>query len=265
VPTDLEQGIDVDVVEEWMAGGARPAFLYVIPEAHNPLGVAISPERRYRLVELARHYGLPIVEDDPYAFLCYDGRPAPPLRALNDQWVFYVGSFSKILAPAVRLGWLVAPESLVPKLTVIKEAIDLESSAFIQRTVAGFLDAGHLPGHLERLCAAYGQRRSAMLAALERYFPAGARWSRPKGGMFIWVELPEACSAARLLETALDEEKVAFIPGHAFGVRKGRRHLGHFHGESGAAHCMRLNFSNCPVDGIEDGIRRLGRVVNAVL
>lgn len=249
VPTDLQNGLDVDAVARWLETGAQAAFLYAIPEAHNPLGVSLSAERRERVVGLAERYGLPIVEDDPYGFLG-DGDTPPALRALSDEWVFYVGSFSKILAPALRLGWIVAPEALASRLTVAKEACDLESSALTQRAVAAFLQAGHLPDHLARLRAAYGRRRRAMLQALAQQFPAEARWTEPTGGMFIWVELPPHVDTVALLETAIEQEKVAFIPGHAFAIPGCQ-----------ANHCLRLNFSNATVEEIEDGIARLARVV----
>jgi 2-aminoadipate transaminase len=279
VSTDLEEGMNVEEVEAYLVrglrpSGAAPAFIYTIPDAHNPLGVSLNPARRQWLVDLAVHYNVPIIEDDPYGFLQYgDWRleseilgywdigilkdsnipisQYPPLRALNDSHIFYLGSFSKILAPALRLGWIVAPEYLIPKLTVVKEASDLESSALVQRAVAAYLAAGHLPGHLAKLRLEYGRRRNTMLAALYRYFPAEARWTEPKGGMFIWVELPEEVDTAVLLQTAVTQEKVAFIPGHAFAVP------GHY-----AHNCLRLNFSNCCVETIEEGIKRLGKIMN---
>jgi len=250
VPTVLETGIDVDAVERFLIAGARPAFLYIIPEAHNPLGVSIVPEKRRRLAALARAYGVPIVEDDPYGFLCYDGEAAPPLKALEPDWVFYVGSFSKIVAPALRLGWLVAPEALVPRLTVVKEAGDLETSALTQRAVSAYLDDGHLPDHVERLCRVYRRRRDAMLTSLARTFPAGVRWTAPSAGMFIWVELPDHVDTLQLLQAALEEEQVAFIPGRAFSVPG-----------VAADHCLRLSFANAGVAAIEDGIERLARIV----
>ena len=253
VPTDLRTGIDVEAVEAHLRRGARPAFIYAITDAHNPLGVSISPAKRQRLVELAQFYGVPVVEDDPYGFLHYDGKPVPPMRALDDEWVFYLGSFSKIIAPALRLGWLVAPESLVPKLTVVKEAEDLESSALMQRAVAAYLEAGHLPDHLQELRREYGRRRDTMLAALQRHFPVGSWWTKPSGGMFIWVELPQNYDTAALLPIAVEEEQVAFIPGYAFAVP------GHT-----VTNCLRLNFSTCTPEMIDEGMERLGRVLNRV-
>jgi len=258
ITTDLEEGIDVEEVEAHLVAGGRPAFLYVIPDGHNPLGVSASRERRQRLVELTGAYGVPIIEDDPYGLLYYDGVMEPPLRAYDDEWIFYLGSFSKILAPALRLGWIIAPEALIPRLTVTKEAGDLESSALTQRAVAAYLDAGHLPAHLTRLRAEYGRRRDAMLSALHRTFPAEVRWTEPRSGMFVWVALPEVVDTAELLQTAVDQEQVAFIPGHAFAV-PGCLAL------DDARHCLRLNFSNCSPERIEEGIRRLARVLKEVV
>lgn len=254
VRTDLETGIEVDEVLDYLERGFAPAYLYLIPDAHNPLGVSISQEKRLRLAEISAAHGLPIIEDDPYGFLSYDGRCLPPLRAYNDSHVFYVGSFSKILAPALRLGWLVAPEALIPKLTVIKEAGDLESSALTQRAVAAYLDGGHLPEHLARLQDEYRLRRDTMLRAMERHFPQGVTWTQPRAGMFIWVKLPDYMDAGILLETAVEREKVAFIPGQAFA-----------HPGISAHNYMRLNFSNCCLADIEEGIERLGRVLGTVV
>jgi 2-aminoadipate transaminase len=253
VPTDLEEGMDIDGVEDYLIAGAEPAFLYAIPEAQNPLGVSITPDRRAKLVNLARYYGMPIVEDDPYGFLCYEDTAVPAMRALDEDWVVYIGSFSKILAPALRLGWMVVPEALVGKLTVIKESYDLETSGLIQRAVSAYLDAGLLPAHIAELRQEYKRRRDIMLNALAAHLPAEARWTRPKGGMFIWVELPEHINTADLLWQAVEEEQVAFIPGTAFCVP----------GSSPATNCLRLNFSNCTCDNIEEGIKRLGRIVTS--
>ncbi len=257
VSTDLHTGIDVDGVEAWLAEGARPAFIYVIPDAHNPLGVDVSLEKRQRLASLARQYGVPIIEDDPYGHLRYDGSFVPPVRALDDEWVFYLGSFSKILAPALRLGWIIAPESLVPKLTVIKEAGDLESSGLTQRAVAAYLDAGHFSAHLGRIRDEYGRRLDAMLMALNRYFPASAQWTHPSGGMFVWVRLAPEIDATELLHLAIEEEQVAFIPGNAFAVNSP-----HSVADRHAKHSLRLNFSNSTPPQIVDGIQRLSRVLH---
>jgi 2-aminoadipate transaminase len=261
VSTDLEFGMDTDKVAEYLRAGARPAFIYAISEAHNPLGVNLSKERQEQLLDLAKHYGIPIIEDDPYGFLQNPSAESQPMRALDDQWVFYVGSFSKILAPALRLGWLIVPERLMGKLTVIKESYDLETSAFVQRTVSAYIKAGHLPAHFEKLSEEYGRRRQAMLAALEQHFPKSARWTRPTGGMFIWVELPDHMKTAELLWSCVEDIQVAFIPGAAFNVASGSAvsQNGHL-----AENCLRLNFSNSTPNQINQGIAQLGKLLRRV-
>lgn len=254
VSTDLDTGVRVEEIVTYLEAGREPAFLYVIPDAHNPLGVSISPEKRQALVDLARAHNLVIIEDDPYGLITFDRDNPPPLRALDEDHVFYVGSFSKILAPALRLGWAVVPEYLIPKLTVIKEAGDLESSALTQRAVNAYLESGRFPEHLAVLRAAYRERRDAMLTALEDHFPSGCRWSEPLGGMFIWVELPAHVDTTALLETAVAEEQVAFIPGQAFALPS-----------VSARNYMRLNYSNCCIADIQAGIERLSRVVSAAM
>ena len=251
VSTDLETGMDVDMVEALLADGARPAFIYAVTDAHNPLCVSMSLEKRIRLAALARAYQVPIVEDDPYGFLYYESPALPPLRAFDDERIFYIGSFSKILAPALRVGWLIVPEDLIPKLAVIKEANDLNTSTFTQRTISAYLDAGHLPGHLVALRHEYRIRRDTMLHALQTYFPPEVRWRKPATGLFIWVELPSMVDACELLQVAIAAEQVAFMPGNAFCVANHRY----------AAHCMRLNFSNCTPERIEEGIARLARAL----
>ena len=255
LPTGAAHGLDVAAAGRLLAGGARPAFLYAIPSCHNPLGVSLAPERRRELVELARSFRLPILEDDAYGFLDYGEVPPPPLRALDDRWVLYLGSFSKILAPGLRAGWIVVPEDLVPRLSALKHATDLDTPSFSHHLISAYLDRGGFAAHLERLCREYARRRDAMLAALAASFPPEVRWSRPAGGMFIWVELPASADATDLLELALANESVAFSPGVAFAVG-GARH---------AAHCFRLCFTALPGERIEAGIRRLARAVAAYL
>jgi 2-aminoadipate transaminase len=252
VPTDLETGIDVDAVAALLAHGARPAFIYTITDGHNPLGVSMHSAKRTRLVELARRYQVPIVEDDAYGFLAYE-RPEPPLRALDEQWVIYLGSFSKILAPALRVGWLIVPEALIPKLSIIKEASDINTSTFTQRLIAAYLDAGHLPSHLAMLHREYRARRDNMLRALQNYFPDQTRWVKPTNGLFIWVRLPNMVDAGELLTIAVETRAVAFVPGQAFRVGSHRD----------ATDCMRLNFSNCASEYIEEGIARLAQILKS--
>jgi len=249
VPTRAGEGIDVEAVAARLAAGARPAFLYVVSDGHNPLGASLSVEKRAALVELARAYAVPIVEDDACGLLGLDG-PAPlPLRALDPDWVLYVGSFSKILAPGLRVGWLVVPEHLVPALSALKHADDFDAASFAQHLVADFLGRGEMPAHLARLREEYARRRDAVLDACARHLPEGARWTRPPAGLYVWVELP-GVDTMELLEVALEEEKVAFCPGVAFAA-PGRRD---------GWNAMRLSFGGLPPERIEEAIARLGRV-----
>lgn len=252
VPSSSEAGIDVDAVAALLAAGARPAFLYLIPESHNPLGVSLPLESRRRLVALAREHGMPLVEDDTYGFLGDATITLPALRALDEEHVFYLGSFSKILAPALRVGWTVVPEPLIPRLSMLKHASDVDTASIGHRTVAAYLAAGHLPGHLETLRRSYRQRREAMLAALATHMPPGTRWNRPTGGFYLWVELPRSFDATELLRRAAETEQVAFAPGAVFGATDA----------SDLRHCLRLSFGNCSPEQIEEGIRRLGRAIS---
>jgi 2-aminoadipate transaminase len=252
VPADSESGMDLDAVEALLSSGARPAFIYAVTDGHNPLGVSMSLANRIRLVELAREYAVPIVEDDAYGFLHYEEECSPPLRALDDKWVLYVGSFSKILAPSLRVGWVVVPEELMLSLSIVKEATDIDTATLAQRTVSAYLDSGCHEDHIENLRSLYRCRRDAMLCALEEHFPAEARWHKPTSGFFIWLELPATINTTDLLKVAIEEENVAFIPGEVFNV--GRRR--------GPTSALRLNFSHPSPENIEEGIARLGRLIN---
>jgi 2-aminoadipate transaminase len=255
VPTDVRAGIDVAVVASLLARGACPAFIYAISSGHNPLAVSLTEAKRLQLVELARQYRIPIIEDDPYGFLNYGDEALPPLRAYDDQWVFYVGSFSKILTPALRVGWLVVPESLVPKLSVVKEASDIDTNTFTQRLISRFLEQEDIDLHLSMLRREYRARRDAMAQALREHFPAAAKWESPDHGVFFWVDLPYKVDTLALLDSALEKERVAFIPGQAFGVEPSNR----------ATNCMRLNFSHSNPSLIREGIARVGKLVKEVL
>jgi 2-aminoadipate transaminase len=251
VSTDAETGMNVDEVEALLKSGSRPSFMYVIPDGHNPLAVSLSRRKREKLVALASTYGVPIIEDDAYGFLHYDGPLVPPLRAMDEDWVFYVGSFSKILAPALRVGWIIVPEKLMRPLSVIKEATDIDTATFSQRTISAYLAAGHLPNHLSRLHREYRLRRDTMHTALLEHFPARAHWQKPKSGVFMWVELPGSLDANELLQYAINKEQVAFVPGGAFRVGN------HW----SQRQSLRLNFSHCAPPQIEEGVSRLARAI----
>jgi 2-aminoadipate transaminase len=246
--------MDVDAVEQHLRGGARPTFIYAITDGHNPLSVRLPPSKRARLVELAEQYGVPIIEDDAYGFLCYENL-LPPLRALSERWVFYVGSFSKILAPALRVGWLVVPEELILPLSVIKESTDIDAAPFSQHIVNAYLDTGQLPARIDTLREQYGLRRDVMLRALAENFPDEARWTKPDCGFFIWVELPPTVDVDELFRKAIEDEHVAFVPGYAFSVNN----------KQPPSRGIRLNFSHPTADRIEEGIPRLARVLKSLM
>jgi 2-aminoadipate transaminase len=250
VPSDPATGMDVDAVEHALRGGARPAFVYVITDGHNPLGASLAAGKRAALVELAHRYGVPIVEDDAYGLLHYAGAPVPPLRALDDELVFYVGSFSKILAPGFRVGWIVAPARYIPLLGCAKDGSDINTCTLSQRVLSAYLETGAFPGHLAAVCAAYRERRDAMSQALARHLSGAGRWHVPQNGTLIWLELEDGADTTALLRTAL-EMRVAYVPGEAFAVD----------GSRAGSRCMRLNFSRPSVDEIRDGIARLACAV----
>lgn len=252
VPTNLDDGIDLDAVEAVLSKGERPALMYAMSDGHNPLGISLSQAKRARLAELARNYRVPLIEDDPYGFLLFDEVQPPPIRALEKRWVFYAGSLSKILSPSLRIGWLLVPPELTSRLSILRQSMDIDSSNLAQKAATLYLDSGHLPTHLTALRRELKARRDAMLSALERYFPAGCRWSRPSSGVFVWAELPKHVDTLELLRVALREEKVIFVPGSEFWCGKD---------PLGGRNRMRLSFSNLTPAQIEEGIGRLARVV----
>jgi 2-aminoadipate transaminase len=258
VPIDAD-GLCVDKLEQVLRSG--PKFLYVLPNFQNPAGVTLSLERRTRLVELAAHYGAPIVEDDPYGQLRYEGEHLPPLvhvdaslhgcakgeRAFRGA-VLYLGTLSKTLAPGLRLGWIVGPEEVIRKLVQLKQGTDLHTSTFTQMLAHEVARGGFLDRHVRVIRDVYRARRDAMLRAMEAHFPAGVRWTRPEGGLFLWVTLPEGLDSTALLQHAL-AQKVAFVPGTSF------------YPSGGGDRTLRLNFSYCAPERIEEGIARLGAVL----
>ncbi len=251
VPTDPQTGMDVDAVEKLLASGKRPACIYCITDGHNPLGASMSMEKREKLAQLARTYGVPVIEDDPYGFLSYDDVSLPPIKALESEWVFYVGSFSKILAPGVRIGWMIVPEELMDKLSIVKESYDINTANWSQHSVAAYMEAGLLTSHLELLRREYGARRDTMLQAIAEHFPAECQVEKPSNGMFIWARLPEFVDVPTLLRDAVEQKGVAFFPGQAFATE----------GSEMGKHAMRLNFSNATHEQIRQGIRGIGELI----
>jgi 2-aminoadipate transaminase len=231
------------------AEGRRPKFIYSVPSFQNPAGVTLSLERRRRLVELARHHELLIAEDNPYGLLRYEGDPLPPLYQLDGgDYVIYVGTFSKILSPGIRMGWAVAPPPVMEKIVLGKQASDLCSSTLTQYFVREYFAEGRWRDYIASLVDLYRGRRDVMLDALAEHFPPQATWTEPEGGLFIWATLPDYIDTSDLLARAL-RENVAFVPGQAAYV------------DGRGANSMRLNFSGVTEDEIREGVRRIGKVI----
>jgi 2-aminoadipate transaminase len=252
-----DDGLDVEQLEAQLRGG--PKFLYVLPNFQNPSGVTLSLERRRRLVELANHYGAPIVEDDPYGQLRYEGEHLPPLVQIDAEMhdsaseftgdVLYLSTLSKTLAPGLRVAWIVAPAPVVSRLVQMKQGADLHSSTFCQMVAYEVARDGFLDRHVRRIREVYAVRRDAMVRALERHMPPGVRFTKPAGGLFLWLTLPEGVDSTVLLKDSLEQEKVAFVPGGSFFPR------------GGGERTCRLNFSYSPPEAIDEGVRRLARSV----
>jgi 2-aminoadipate transaminase len=226
--------------------GAR--FIYLLPNFQNPSGRCLSAARRLALVQRAAALGLPIVEDNPYGELWYDAPPPPPLAAAAGDEAVYLGSFSKVLAPGLRLGYVVAPPRLHAKLLQAKQACDLHTSGFNQRVVHEVVRNGFLERHVPTIRRRYREHRDAMAAALERHMPPGCRWQTPSGGMFFWVELPPTRNATALLPRAV-AAGMAYVPGESF------------YAQGGHAHTLRLSFVTVPPDQITTAIAALGRLL----
>ena len=256
VPAD-RHGMITDALEQALRTG--PKFIYVLPNFQNPAGTTLSLERRLELVELADRYGVPAIEDDPYGQLRYEGEHLPSvvtldgqIRKNNDAYyrgnVIYLSTFSKILAPGLRLAWVIAPPEVIGKLVQAKQGADLHTATFNQMAAYEVSRGGFLDRHIKVIRRVYRERRNAMLAALDRYFPLEVEWTRPEGGLFLWGTLPEDLDSADVLRAAV-ERKVAFVPGAPF------------HPCGGGHNTMRLNFSNATPENITTGIRRLGEVI----
>lgn len=248
-----DDGMRIDVLEQTLdalaARGRAPKFIYTIPSFQNPAGVTMSLERRKRLVALASERELLLLEDNPYGLLRFEGEPQPTLRSLDEEdFVIYLGTFSKILSPGLRLGWSVAPRPVLEKMNLGKQAVDLCSSSFTQKFVSAYFATGDWKGYIDSLISVYRHRRDVMLDALAEHFPPDATWTRPEGGLFVWATLPPYIDTTDLLVAAM-RENVAFVPGRG----------AYLDGRGGSE--MRLNFSGVGDAEIREGIRRIGKVV----
>ena len=252
VPLD-ENGMKVDMLEEKIKElkkrGENVKLIYTIPTFQNPAGVEMSLERRKKLIEIAKENELLIVEDDPYGKLRFEGEPIPPIKAFDDEGhVIYMATFSKIMSPGMRLAYVVAPAPIAKKMILAKQSMDLCTSTFAQMIAYHYIQNGYMKNHLPKIIDMYRRKRDIMLRSLEEFFPPGCKWTHPRGGMFLWVELPEYIDTSEMFNEAI-EKKVAYVTGKSFFVN----------GEG--ANTMRLNFTNAEDDEIREGIKRLSEVV----
>ena len=255
VPID-DDGMITEKLEERLRAGIK--FIYVLPNFQNPTGVTLSYERRLQLIKLAEQYGVPIVEDDPYGQLRYEGENLPAVEVLDSQTraqsdcysgnVIYLSTFSKTLAPGIRLAWVIAPPEVITKLIMAKQGTDLHTSTFNQIVAFEVGRGGFLDQHVKLIRKTYRERRDVMIDTLEEHMPDGVSWTKPKGGLFLWVTLPDTVDSTDLFKDAL-EQHVAFVPGAPFFA------------EGGGHNTMRLNFSNAKPEMINEGIARLAKAV----
>jgi 2-aminoadipate transaminase len=248
VPTD-DHGLLPDQVEK-VGQGAR--MLYALPNFQNPTGRTLSVERRIALVEACARLGLPLIEDDPYGALSYRGEPLPKMLTMNPNGVIYMGSFSKVLTPGIRLGYVVAPLPLVRKLEQAKQAADLHTAQLTQMVVHEVVKDGFLTEHIPTIRKLYADQCQVMLDALKEFFPSSVTWTKPEGGMFIWLTVPKHIDTMKLLDEAV-AQNVAFVPGAPF------------YANSPEPNTLRLSFVTVPPEKIREGVAKLGKLIAAKL
>lgn len=247
VPMDAE-GMIVEEAEEAIRK-CKPKLIYVVPNFQNPSGITMSGKRREMLVEIAAKYQIPIIDDNPYGELRYSGEPAPSLKTLGGNAVVSLGTFSKIISPGVRLGWVAACPEAVGMIERVKQSADLHSTTFTQYLIYEYIKAGHLHNHIELIKEAYRKRRDVMLNTMANEFPQDVKFTRPEGGLFLWVTLPEGQSATELFKKAVDAG-VAFVPGKSFYPHEDNDRD------------FRINFCHPSEENIIEGIRRLAKVMH---
>jgi 2-aminoadipate transaminase len=250
-----DDGMMVDEVEHAYKkvlsdSGRPPKFIYVLPNFHNPAGVTLSLERRQKLAEVAARLNLPVVEDDPYGQLRFEGEDLSPICTFVPERTIYLGTFSKTLTPGLRLGWIVCPEVLMQRFVMAKQGADLHTGTFAQFVANDICQRGFLRPHVQRLRQMYRERRDTMLDAMVEFWPKGCSWTHPQGGLFLWARVPESINTTDFLRERALQEKVAYVPGVNF-----------YPNADGGLDAMRLNFSYCPPELIVEGIRRLGRAL----
>jgi len=249
VATDNDGAIPGDV--EKKIKQHNPRFLYLVSTFQNPTGITISDKRRVELVEIARKYNCPIVDDNPYGEIRFAGKDVKSLKAVGKEHVIQLGTFSKLISPGLRIGWIVSNTVVAPIIERMKQAMDLHTTTFSQYVIADFAAAGHLDRHIELIKKEYGRKRNFMIDMLKKYFSDKASWTTPEGGLFLWVKMSGNISATDILPAAI-KAKVAYVPGKFF-----------YSAEQDDS-TMRLNFCNATEENIEEGIKRLASVVESI-
>ena len=252
VPTD-EEGIIPEELDKILATTPRVKFIYVIPEFQNPTGVSWTVERRRKFMEVVNKYDLPVFEDDPYGELRYTGKMNPTLKSMDTKGlVSFLGTFSKIFCPGMRLGWIAGPHDIVEKFVTIKQSADLHTSNFDQGIVDAYIDSCDLDAHVEEIKELYGKRLQLILKTMEEEFPEGVTFTRPEGGLFLWVTMPKGVSSLKVFNKCI-EMKVAAVIGDAF------------YPNEKTDRSLRVNYSNMPEDRIIEGIKRMAKAIKAVM
>ncbi|MEM0015979.1 MAG: PLP-dependent aminotransferase family protein [Saccharolobus sp.] len=255
--TVTERGPDLDELEKKVKSvvnnGKRIKLMYVIPTAQNPAGTTMNTEDRKRVLEIASKYDFLVFEDDAYGFLVFEGESPPPIKALDKEGrVIYTSTFSKILSPGLRLGWVVAHEDFIREMELYKQNVDLHTPSFSQYIAMEAIRREVIQNNLPKIRRIYREKRDVMLSAIERYFPANSRWTKPVGGMFVFAWLPEKIDTTKMLQKAL-QKGVAYVPGASF------------YADYSGRNTMRINFSYPKKEELEEGIRRLGSVIREEL
>jgi len=252
VPTD-DEGMDLEALERRLEYCARVKLIYVVPNFQNPTGTTWSLERRRRFAEIVAQHSVAVVEDDTYGELRFEGLPLPPIKSFDSKGhIVYIGTFSKVLSPGMRIGWLTASSPLYEKYVILKQGSDLHTSTLCQMQISAYLEMFDFDKSLSRMRAVYRERRDAMIRALEKEMPKGVRFSRPSGGLFLWVELPPHMDARELLRRSLELD-VAFVPGGSFFPKGNKENT------------LRLSYSHMPVARIEEGVRRLSAAARGMM
>lgn len=252
IPTD-DEGMLMDALEQVLQNTPRVKFIYVIPTFQNPTGKTWTLERRIKLLELAKRYQVPIVEDNPYGEIRFEGEDVKAVAALDDSGlVIHLGTFSKTFCPGYRIGWIACAKELIEKFVLVKQGVDLQTNTFAQRAVYTYLQMFDLDAHVKKICALYKKRRDVAIQAVKTYFPDCVKFTKPQGGLFLWAELPKELNARDVLKECM-KRNVAFVPG------------GSFYPNGGMENTMRINFSNMPEERLIKGLQVVAEVIKEML